>query len=71
MNELGIFKKNPDTWDYVALAAGGASAYHGYKRNASSNPLAWALWWGLWGAALPIITVPVALAQGFAEPSQS
>lgn len=48
-------------------AAVGASVYHGYKRNDS---LGWGLWWGLMGALFPVITVPVALAQGFAEPRQ-
>ena len=68
------FQGNPDmkdVWAAAAAVAMGASAYHGYKRNEpGGNPVAWALWWGFWGALLPIITVPVALAQGFAKPAE-
>lgn len=67
------FQGNPDmkdVWAAAAAVAMGASAYHGYKRNEpGGNPVAWALWWGFWGALLPIITVPIALAQGFAKPA--
>jgi hypothetical protein len=38
--------------------------YHGYKRNDS---IGWALGWGLMTAALPIIMIPIALAQGFGK----
>ena len=48
----------------VGTAAGAAGIYHGYKRNDS---IGWALWWGIMGAAFPIITIPIALAQGFGE----
>jgi len=71
---LGAYTKNPDVgpiWAAVAAVAMGASAYHGYKRNEASNPVAWALWWGLWGALIPVITVPIAIAQGFGEPEGS
>lgn len=68
------FQGNPDmkdVWAAAAAVAMGASAYHGYKRNeAGDNPILWALWWGFWGALIPIITVPVALAQGFAKPAE-
>jgi hypothetical protein len=68
------YKKNPgaaDLWAAAAAVAMGASAYHGYKRNEpGGSPIGWALWWGFWGALVPIITVPIALAQGFAEPKQ-
>lgn len=43
-----------------------ASGYHGYKRNNDSAGSA-ALWM-ICGALLPIVTVPVALVQGFAKP---
>ena len=67
------YRRNPGfatVWAAVGAVAMGASAYHGYKRNEASNPIAWALWWGFWGALIPIITVPVALAQGFSEPAE-
>lgn len=52
-------------YNFVAPVTGAASIYHGYKRNDS---IGWALWWGLMGAAFPIITIPIALAQGFGKP---
>jgi len=57
----------PMGWAYVVgdIAITSAMAYHGYKRN---NSLGWALVWALLGGAVPIIGVPVALAQGFAKP---
>lgn len=42
----------------------GVGIYHGYKRNDS---VGWALGWGLMTAALPIIMIPIALAQGFGK----
>lgn len=55
-------------WGTVHTAAIGASVYHGYKRNDS---IGWAIGWGLLGALFPIITIPVAVAQGFGEPKSS
>lgn len=49
----------------VPIAGAALGAYHGYSRNGS---VAWALWWAFAGASLPIVTLPVAVAQGFAEP---
>lgn len=43
----------------------GIGAYHGYARNRS---IGWALVWGFLGGAVPVIVVPVALAQGLGEP---
>lgn len=54
-------------WGLVDMAAIAASAYHGYKRN---NSTGWAIWWGLMGGLFPIITVPVAFAQGFGKRSK-
>jgi len=51
-------------YNYVAPVTGAAAIYHGYKRNDS---VGWALWWGLMGAAFPVITIPIALAQGFGK----
>lgn len=49
----------------VALtAAVAASAYHGYKRTRS---LGWTLVWAAAGLFIPIVTIPVALAQGFGK----
>lgn len=49
----------------ASLAGGAAGAYHGYKRSGSWGP---AVGWSLGGSILPIIVVPVMLAQGFAKP---
>ena len=48
----------------LALATTMASVYHGYKRNDS---IGWALGWGLFGSALPVVAIPVMLAQGFGD----
>lgn len=66
------YETNPsfgDIWAVAATAAMAASAYHGYRRNEAAAPVGWALWWGLWGALVPFITLPIAFAQGFAEPA--
>jgi hypothetical protein len=52
---------NSDNFGY---AAGAALVYHGYKRTGS---LIWAILYGLAGKELPVVAVPVALAQGFAR----
>jgi hypothetical protein len=49
----------------AAPFAGAASAYHGYKRN---NSAGWAVGWFLFGATLPFLAVPIALAQGYGKP---
>lgn len=60
---LGAYE--PDPLGVTLSVAGTAlGAYHGYKRNDS---VGWAIWWALCGAVFPIITVPVALAQGYGE----
>jgi hypothetical protein len=50
---------------YVASAASTvAMIYHGWKRTKS---VGWTAAYGLFGAALPVISVGVALAQGFGK----
>ncbi len=48
----------------VFTASAAAMAYHGYKRTRSYG---WAFAWALFGGALPIVAVPVSLAQGFGK----
>jgi hypothetical protein len=45
----------------IGMATG---AYHGYKRNDS---VGWAIVWALLGGAVPIITIPVSIAQGYGK----
>lgn len=52
-------------WGAIATLSAGAMVYHGYKRT---NSIGWAIGWGLLGSLFPIITVPIAIAQGFAKP---
>ena len=58
-----------NTWKYVIAAvstiSGGTAAYHGYKRNQS---VGWAVLWFICGAALPVVTQAVAIAQGYGKP---
>lgn len=49
----------------ASLVATPVLAYHGYKRN---NSIPWAIVWGIFGAAIWPVMVPVAFAQGFARP---
>lgn len=52
-------------WYHVAAAVSGpACLYHGYKRN---NSIGWGIAWSLFGGALPLLAVPIALAQGFGK----
>ena len=48
------------------MAATGALAYHGYKRNDS---VGWAFAWGLLGGVVWPITLPIAFAQGYGKPA--
>ena len=52
----------------LAVAGTGLGAYHGYKRTGS---IGWAIAWAFLGGLFPIITIPVAIAQGFARPEPS
>jgi len=47
---------------YAAIASG----YHGYKRNGDGGGSA--VIGGLAGLLLPVVTIPVAVFQGFATP---
>ncbi len=46
----------------VKTAALVALTYHGYKRTGS---IIWAMIYGLAGRTIPVVAVPVALAQGY------
>lgn len=48
----------------VRTAAGALLVYHGYRRTGS---LLWALFYGLAGRQVPVVAVPVALAQGLGK----
>lgn len=49
----------------ASIAGTAAGAYHGFKRNGGS--VGWAIVWGLLGGMFPVITVPIAFAQGFGK----
>ena len=68
----------PDWTDLAIYAAMGigalAGGYHGYKRHVDPNgrgSIGWGAAWAVLGATVPFIVVPVALIQGYAEPSDS
>lgn len=65
---LGTFEELPSglktAWAIAATLSVGACAYHGYRRNQS---VGWAIGWAAAGAFFPVISVGVALAQGFGE----
>ncbi len=48
----------------ASLGGAAAGAYHGYRRNQTITS---AILWGIFGSVLPVIAVPVALAQGFGK----
>lgn len=51
-------------WTAASIAGTAIGAYHGYKRHDSG----WAaVGWALLGGAFPVITVPVAFAQGIGK----
>jgi hypothetical protein len=50
--------------DTAKTAATAALVYHGYRRTGS---IFWALAYGLVGHAVPVVAVPVAIAQGFGK----
>lgn len=56
-------------WAYsatsMALLGGVMAGVHGYRRNKGAT--GWAVVWGLFGAAFPLVTNGVALAQGFGK----
>jgi hypothetical protein len=55
------------TGQAIRMAGAGSGAYHGYKRNKS---IGWAIGWALLGGLVPVITIPVSLAQGYGKPKK-
>jgi len=51
----------------LSMAAGAACAYHGFKRNESAG---WAVAWAAFGSTIPLLALPIALAQGFGKPAR-
>lgn len=50
----------------ASLIGTSVGLYHGTRRN--GGRVRWGLWWGFWGGALPIVVIPLALAQGLGRP---
>lgn len=66
--ELKVYGFIPESvYGPVRLAGAASGAYHGFKRN---NSIGWAVGWALLGGLLPIITIPLSLAQGFGKPKR-
>jgi len=63
---LGFYRSAVTGLGALALVSAGACAYHGTKRHHGS--WGWGAWWGFMGAAFPVVTPVVAVAQGFAKP---
>lgn len=51
-------------WEWWRYAVGAGAAYHGYMRNRS---WLWSIGWYVAGFMMPLITVPVAVAQYVTE----
>jgi hypothetical protein len=51
----------------LGVIGGGLSAYHGYRRHGTVGA---AIGWGILGAIFPVVAVPVALVQGYAQPAE-
>lgn len=64
---VGALPSVPSYWYALSAASSAASAYHGYRRNAARSPIPWAIVWGLLGAAFPVITPAIGVAQGFGK----
>ena len=55
-------------WTLMSAAAVAAGTYHGYRRSKGS--LGWTLGWAAFSAIIPVIAIPIAVAQGYAKPKQ-
>lgn len=55
-------------WAALSAVSMAACAVHGLRRNNGS--IAYGIWWGAMGALFPVISPAIALAQGFAQPTQ-
>jgi hypothetical protein len=48
----------------IGLAFAAVAGFHGYRRNSS---VIWALIWAAGGFVCPIVTIPIAIHQGFGK----
>ena len=51
-------------WTLLSVVGTAVGAYLGYKRKQSTG---WGILWAICGGVAPVITVPIALAQGVGE----
>ena len=63
--QLDLSPTAQSIWGAVALGTAVLSTYHGYKRTNGS--VGWTIGWTLFGAILPIVALPVMLAQGIGK----
>jgi hypothetical protein len=64
---VGAFTADTTISIVAGLIGAGLGAFHGFRRNNSALA---ALGWGLFGASIPILSVPISLAQGFGKPKK-
>ncbi len=50
---------------FVGIAGAALSGYHGFERNRGN--LGWGFAWGVLGYLFPVVTVPIAFAQGYGK----
>ena len=65
---LGAMPPIPTWVRALSMLGAAATAYHGYKRNNES--IGWAFGWAFFGSVIPVVALPVALAQGFGKPKK-
>lgn len=62
--QIGQIATAENIWSALSLAGTIGGAYHGYRQSRS---VGWAIVWALLGGLFPVITIPVAVAQGFGK----
>ena len=56
-------------YSLLSITGAATGAYHGYKRNNGS--VGWAIGWSIFGGLLPMLSIPIELAEGFGKPKKA